>query len=82
MGKIMGLTIVLCLSLSRIAAPARAEDAEVKAAEAITTLGGTITRDEKAAGKPLIGVSFKHTGITIEGLKELKAALPEASILR
>ena len=36
-------------------------------------LGGSITRDEQAVGKPVIAVSFEHIGITNEGLKELKA---------
>jgi len=51
-----------------------AEDKTVedKAVEAIKKLGGTITRDEQAAGKPVIGVSFVSAGIRNEDLKGLK----------
>ena len=50
----------------------QAGDDEDKAVEAITKLGGTITRDEQAVGKPVIAASFEHTGVTSEGLTELK----------
>lgn len=57
----------------KVKAPEDKEKApEDKAVEAITALGGTITRDDTAAGKPVIAVSFEHTGITNEGLNVLK----------
>src|SRR5204862_328520 len=49
-----------------------ADDAEVKAVEAITKLGGKVTRDDKLPGKPVIGVSFFGTQVTDAGLKELE----------
>lgn len=72
MRNTLSLSHGFCLVLGLTVAPARADDAEDKAVEAITALGGTVTRDEQAAGKPVIGVSFASTGITSGGLKELK----------
>ena len=66
------LPVSLRLALSQTAGPARAKAVEDKVVEAITALGGTVTRDEHAAGRPVIGVSLEHTGVTNEGLKELK----------
>jgi Leucine Rich repeat len=39
---------------------------------AIEKLGGTITRDEKAKGKPIVGVTFNGTPVTDAVVKELK----------
>src|SRR5205085_2733916 len=50
-----------------------ADDAEAKAVEAITKLGGKVTRDDKLPGKPVIGVILAGTTkVTDAGLKELK----------
>ena len=51
----------------------RADGAEDKAALAITKLGGTIRRDEKAAWKPVIGVMFaKATDADLKMLAAFK----------
>ena len=72
------VSLLFGLGLCLTSALVRADDAEDKTAEdtaivAIKKLGGTITRDENATRKPVVGVSFKHTRITNDGLKELKA---------
>jgi hypothetical protein len=51
----------------------RADKAEDKAVEAIQNLGGRITRDEKAKGKPIVGVDFARTKVTDADLKHLAA---------
>ena len=49
----------------------RADDAEDKAVAFVEKLGGKVTRDEKAPGKPVITVSLNDTKVTDAGLKEL-----------
>ena len=49
-----------------------ADDAEAKAALAITKLGGKVTRDDKLPGKPVIAVDLSYNKVTDAGLKELK----------
>jgi len=75
MCKIRSLSLLFCLALSLTVAAVRADDManEDNAVETITKLGGTVTRDEEAAGKPVIGVSLERTLVTNQGLKELKA---------
>src|SRR5262245_16155251 len=46
----------------------------------VVELGGTVTRDEKRAGKPIVGVSLSNTKVTDADLKEL-ARLTELSSL-
>jgi internalin A len=62
----------LCLGSS-----ARADDAEDKAATLVEKLGGKVTRDEKAPGKPVVTVRFNDpfgkTKVTDVDLKELAA---------
>ena len=53
MRKILGLTLLFGLGFVLTSVSIRADDAEDKAVAAITKLGGTITRDDKAAGKPV-----------------------------
>jgi hypothetical protein len=51
-------------------------DSEARAVEAVKKLGGTVSRDEKAPGKPVVGVSFAgSTELTDKGLKEVAGAL-------
>ncbi len=45
---------------------ARADEAEDKAVAFVEKLGGTVTRDEKAPGKPVVGVSFQPTIIIVK----------------
>src|SRR5262249_54974808 len=49
----------------------RADEGEDKAVKAIEKLGGSITRDEKTKGKPIVGVDLGDTTVTDPGLKEL-----------
>jgi hypothetical protein len=49
----------------------RANQAEHKAVKAIRKLDGEITRDEKAKGKPIVGVFLTGTQVTNAGLKHL-----------
>jgi hypothetical protein len=50
---------------------ARADEAEDHAVKAIEKLNGRITRDQKAKGKPIIGVYLSGTDVTDGELKEL-----------
>ena len=56
-----------CVSCSAL----RADDAEDKAVAFVEKLGGKVTRDEKAPGKPVITVDLSVTQVTDAGLKEL-----------
>jgi hypothetical protein len=49
----------------------RADEAEDKAVKAIKKLGGRITRDEKAKGKPIVRVFLVGPKVTDAGLKHL-----------
>ena len=51
----------------------RADEAEGKAVQAIGKLGGLVTRDEKAQGKPVVWVRLDFTQVTDADLKELAA---------
>jgi hypothetical protein len=57
---------------------ARADEAEDKAVEFVKKLGGRITRDDKAEGKPVIKVELGDTKVTDSVLKEL---WPAAKVL-
>jgi hypothetical protein len=48
-----------------------ADEAEDKAVKAIQELGGRITRDKTAKGKPIVGVDLGYTKVTDAGLKHL-----------
>jgi hypothetical protein len=58
-----------------LGAPAigRADDAEDKAVEFVEQMEGTITRDDKQPGKPVVKVSLWGTEVTGAGLKQLTA---------
>jgi hypothetical protein len=45
---------------------------EASAVKAVENLGGTVTRDDKLPGKPVIEVNLGGTQVTDAGLKELK----------
>ena len=55
------------------AAVVRADEAEDKALALVKELKGTVERDEKKAGKPVVRVSLGFTQISDAGLKELAA---------
>jgi hypothetical protein len=54
-------------------APPKAELTEQQAAEAVTKLGGRITRNEQAPGKPVIFVQFAGVPVTDDDLPPLAA---------
>jgi hypothetical protein len=63
---------VLLLALATWAAVSvRADEAEDKAVNAIEKLDGKITRDQKAEGRPVIGVYLSGPDVTDAGLKHL-----------
>ena len=66
----MALLALLCILCS--CAPVHANDAEDKAAEAIKKLRGSVMRDDKAAGKPVVLVDLRGTKATDADLKDLK----------
>jgi hypothetical protein len=49
----------------------RADDAEDKAVKFVEKLGGTVTRDEKSLGKPVVVVNLRFTRVKDVDLKEL-----------
>jgi hypothetical protein len=74
----MNGTVLLLLLL--VGTAARAGDGEDKAVTVIQKLGGRLTRDPKAKGKPVIHVDLGFTKMTDSGLKEL-AALKQLKVL-
>jgi len=65
------VAFAMALSGLCLCASSRADDAEDKAVAYVKKLGGTVARDEKAPGKPVINVNLFSTKVTDEGLKEL-----------
>ena len=57
--------------MSGLGCAAWTDDAEDKAVAFVEKLGGTVTRDDKAPSKPIIGVQLSNTYVTDAGLKEL-----------
>jgi internalin A len=62
--------IVLLLALL-LGGAGRADDAEDNAVKTIQKLGGRVTRDENAEGKPIVRAELGFTKMTDAGLKEL-----------
>ncbi len=60
------VSFALCLGAS-----ARADEAEDKAVALVEKRGGTVTRDEKRLGKPVVAVDLRGTTVADAGLKEL-----------
>ena len=60
----------LLLGLLVLAVAGRADEAT--AVKMIEKLGGTVTRDNRIAGKPVVDVDLRGTKVTDAGLKELK----------
>ena len=50
---------------------ARADDAEDKAVALVENLGGSVTRNYKLPGKPVVGVGLTGTQVTDAELEEL-----------
>jgi internalin A len=57
--------------LSRFVSSVRADEGEARAVAFVESLGGKVTRDERAPGKPVVSVNLSGTQITDAGLKEL-----------
>ena len=56
------MELVVLLAVLWLAGGLRADQAEEKAVQRIREHGGRITRDDKADGKPVIGVDLTLTG--------------------
>lgn len=82
-GKAMFKIMAFTLSLSGLCSclGARADEAGDRAVAFVEKLGGTVARDEKAPGKPVIEVSPSGTHVTDAGLKELRKALTKCKIV-
>jgi hypothetical protein len=65
------VTFALALSGLCLSSAVRADDAEDKAVAFVKKLGGTVTRDEKAPGEPVITAKVRK--VSDAGLKELAA---------
>lgn len=65
------LTFTLTLSGLCLCSSLRADDAEDKAVAFVAKLGGKVTRDEKAPGKPVTTLNLSLGGVTDADLKEL-----------
>jgi internalin A len=74
-GEAMLRTLAFALAVSGLClcSPIQADDAEDKAVAFVEKLDGTVTRDEKAPGKPVLTVNLSYTKVTDAGLKELAA---------
>src|SRR5215207_2040012 len=64
------MLIGAAMLLACLSGAARADEAS--AVKAVESLRGTVTRDDKLPGKPVIGVNFNFNPVTDAGLKELK----------
>jgi hypothetical protein len=67
--RCLGLTIGLVGMLT--SAALFADQAENQSIKAVEKLGGVISRDDKARGKPIVGVDLGATEVTDAALKEL-----------
>ena len=67
------VAIVLALSGMFLESTARADEAEVKAVALVENLGGKVTRDDMAPGKPVVKVDLIGKHVTVANLKELVA---------
>lgn len=76
------VAFVLALSGLCLGSSARADDAEDKAVALVEKLGGTVSRDQKAPGKPVVAVDLSGRKVTDAGVKELKKALPKCDIVK
>ncbi len=64
--------LMLCaVALVLLASTARADEAEDKAVKLVEKLGGRVTRDEKAPGKPVVEVFLANKQVTAADLRVL-----------
>src|SRR5262249_23630695 len=71
--KRWAFAVVLLVSLPVL--PVRADEAEDQTIEFIEDLGGVVTRDEEAAGEPVIEVILANTRATDADLKKITERL-------
>ena len=67
------MAFVLAVSGLCLGSSAHADEAEDKAVAFVEKLGGKVTRDDKAPGKPVVRVSMYSTKVSDAGLKDLAA---------
>jgi hypothetical protein len=65
------MTFALAVSGLCLGSSARADEAEDKAVAFVKEHGGTVGRDDKAPGKPVVKVGLRDKRVTDAGLKEL-----------
>jgi internalin A len=70
MSRLMLCGVVAWLTLSS-SAPVRADDVEDKVIALVEKLGGTITRDDKQPGKPVVGADLRGTRVSGTDLQAL-----------
>lgn len=63
------LAVVFLLIFFTIASSPMAMDLETEAVQMVENLGGTVTRDETAKGKPVCGLDLANTRVTNADLK-------------
>src|SRR4051794_31691111 len=69
MKPVRPVSALLLLTLTAPCCPA--DEAEDKAAAFLQKLGGSVIRDEKRAGQPVVEVQLFHRAVTDADLKEL-----------
>ena len=74
------VAFALAVSGLGVGSPSRANEAEDKAVAFVVKLGGKVTRDDKAPGKPVVTVDLFDTQVTDAGVKELLVLNYDASI--
>ena len=77
-----GVALVLMVLAVGTGGGLHGDEAEDQAVKPIQDLGGRITCDQKAKGRPIVGVDLRRTKVTNAGLRELQAALPHCKIFR
>ncbi len=65
------VVVALALSVPCLGSSTRADEGEDRAVAFVQKLGGTVIRDEKTPGKPVVTVKLSDTDVTDAGLKEL-----------
>jgi hypothetical protein len=77
--KLMRCSLCALVAVVILAGAARADEAD--AVKLVEKFGGTIKRDDKQPGKPVVEVTIYNTKVTDAAVKELKE-LKQLTILR